>query len=73
MPFTKKNLLHFQEMTPTPLEITESIEMLRAIEHGLKVRMVKIDMISKSVDNDSDRKVAEELMREDVIYKKYGY
>lgn len=73
MPFTKKNLLRFQEMTPTPLEIAESIEMLRAIEHGLKVRMVKSDMVSKSVDNESDRKVVEELMKKDSIYKEYGY
>lgn len=73
MPFTKKNLLRFQAMSPTPLEIAESIEMLRAIEHGLKVRMVKTDFISKSVDSENDRREAEVLMRKDEIYKKYGY
>ncbi|MDP2942352.1 MAG: 3-deoxy-manno-octulosonate cytidylyltransferase, partial [Candidatus Omnitrophota bacterium] len=73
MPFTKKNLLAFQKMAPTPLEIAESIEMLRAIEHGFKVRMVKTGFISKSVDNEGDRKGVEKLMKEDVIYKKHAF
>ena len=73
MPFTKKNLLDFQNMSPTPLEIAESIEMLRAIEHGLKVRMVKTDFINKSVDNDNDRRAVEQLMEKDEIYKNHGF
>ena len=73
MPFTKKNLLDFQKMPPTPLEMAESIEMLRAIEHGLKVRIVKTGFISKSVDNENDRKAVEKIMQEDEIYEKYGY
>jgi 3-deoxy-manno-octulosonate cytidylyltransferase (CMP-KDO synthetase) len=73
MPFTKRNLLHFQEMSPTPLEIAESIEMLRAIEHGLKVRMVKTDLVSKSVDNENDRMEVERLMKMDIIFKKHGF
>lgn len=73
MPFTKRNLFDFQDMAETPLEIAESIEMLRAIEHGLKVRMVKTDFISKSVDNEQDRKTAEKLMKEDAVYKEHGF
>ena len=73
MPFTKKNLFDFQAMPETPLEIAESIEMLRAIEHGLKVRMVKTDFVSKSVDNDQDRKTVEKLMADDAVYKKHGF
>jgi 3-deoxy-manno-octulosonate cytidylyltransferase (CMP-KDO synthetase) len=73
MPFTKKNLLQFQEMAPTPLEIAESIEMLRAIEHGLIVRMVRTDLVSKSVDNENDRKTVEGLMKKDAVYKEHGY
>ncbi|MBU4376238.1 MAG: 3-deoxy-manno-octulosonate cytidylyltransferase [Candidatus Omnitrophica bacterium] len=73
MPFTKKSLLYYQSLPPTPLEIAESIELLRALEHGQKIHIVKTDFINKSVDTESDRKAVEELMKKDEIYKKYGY
>ncbi len=73
MPFRKKNLMSFQSMLPSSLELAESIEMLRAIEYGLKVRMVKTQMITKSVDNKDDLRVVEELMKKDPIYEKYGF
>ena len=73
MPFTKKNLLDFESMVQTPNEVAESIEMLRAIEHGHKVRMVKTNFISKSVDNDDDRRAVEALMKEDDIYQQQGF
>lgn len=72
-PFRKKDLLAFQDMPETPHEVAESIEMLRAIEHGLKVRMVKTDFLSKSVDNENDRQEVEAIMKQDEIYKKYGF
>ena len=59
------------ELTPTPLELQESIEMIRAIQHGYKVRMVPSSYISKSVDTNSDRLVVEQLMQNDAIYIKY--
>ncbi|MFH0779332.1 MAG: 3-deoxy-manno-octulosonate cytidylyltransferase [Parcubacteria group bacterium] len=71
MPFTKKNLFAFQEMSATPLEVAESIEMLRAIEHGFTVRMVKTDFNSKSVDNENDRQQVEKIMINDEIYKQF--
>lgn len=73
MPFTKKNLLAFQDMSATPLEVAESIEMLRAIEHGFTVRIVKTDFNSKSVDNENDRQQVEKIMAEDEIYKQYQF
>ena len=72
-PFRKKDLLAFQEMSATPHEVAESIEMLRAIEHGLKVRMVETDFVSKSVDNENDRQAVEEIMKQDAIYQQYGF
>ncbi len=72
-PFRKKDLLAFQNMAETPYEMAESIEMLRAIEHGLKVRIVKTDFLTKSVDNENDRQAVEELMKNDDVYKKYGF
>lgn len=72
MPFRKKFLLDFQNMTPTPLEIVESIELLRAVEHGVKVRTVKSPFRTVSVDTEPDRQEAEAAMRNDKFYPLYA-
>lgn len=61
------------ELFPTDLELGESIEMLRAIQHGYKVRMVPFDYPIKSVDTESDRVEAEAMMQRDEIYLKHGF
>ena len=53
---------------PTTLELQESIEMNRAIQHGFKVRMVETKFKTKSVDNENDRMEAEKLMKNDDIF-----
>lgn len=73
MPFRwgfMKKLNH--ELAATPLELQESIEMNRAIQHGHKVRMVPSSFISKSVDTEEDRLQVERLMANDPIYPLYG-
>ena len=50
-------------MAPTPLEIAESIDMMRVLEHGLKVRMVPTVHGSRAVDTPEDLKLVESLMR----------
>jgi len=72
MPFRKKFLLDFQEMAPTPLEIAESVELLRAIEHRVKIRAVKSMYHTISVDTELDRQEAEEIMKTDEIYPLYA-
>lgn len=72
MAFRKKILLDFQEMAPTPLELAESIELLRAVEHGIKVRTVKSRFSSMSVDTESDRQEAEVKMKNDELFPKYA-
>lgn len=72
MPFRKKFLLDFQEMVPTPLELAESIELLRAVEHGIKVRTVKSPFSSMSVDTERDRQEAEVKMKDDEFFPKYA-
>jgi 3-deoxy-manno-octulosonate cytidylyltransferase (CMP-KDO synthetase) len=72
MPFRWHFMKKFNhELIPTPLELQESIEMIRAIQHGYKVRMVPSPYISKSVDTNSDRLLVEQLMQNDDIYNKY--
>lgn len=72
MPFRKRFLLEFQEMIPTPLEIAESIELLRAVEHGVKVRTALSNYVSISVDTERDRQEAEEIMAKDEFFARYG-
>jgi 3-deoxy-manno-octulosonate cytidylyltransferase (CMP-KDO synthetase) len=57
------------ELKATPLELQESIEMIRALQHGYKVRMVPSPYSSKSVDTESDRQIVEKMMLEDLLYK----
>lgn len=73
MPFRWHFIKTFHSLQPTPLEKAESIEMIRAIQHGYKVRMVPSPYLSKSVDNGSDRKAVAELMRKDEIFKEHGF
>ena len=72
MPFRKKFLLDFQEMEMTPLEIVESIELLRALEHGVRTRAVDSPFPNVSVDTEEGRREAEEAMREDEVYPRYS-
>ena len=58
------------DLDPTPLELQESIEMNRAIQHGYKVRMIPSPFLSKSVDTEDDRKIAEKIMSTDELYIK---
>lgn len=72
MPFRWHFMRHFNdELLPTPLERQESIEMIRALQHGYKVRMVPSPYISKSVDTEEDRLEVERIIEEDKIFKKY--
>jgi 3-deoxy-manno-octulosonate cytidylyltransferase (CMP-KDO synthetase) len=72
MPFRKKVLLEFHEMKAMPLEIAESIELLRAIEHGIKIRTANSSAFSTvSVDTEADRYEAEEKMKNDNLFALY--
>ena len=59
------------EMKPTPLELQESIEMIRALQYGYKVRMVESNFDTKSVDTETDKRIAEEIMKNDKLITKY--
>lgn len=69
--FAMANLKRFQAMAEAPYERCESIELLRAIEHGEWVQMVEARRMTKSVDTEEDRQAVESLMREDPVYARY--
>ncbi len=74
IPFRRDYLLRFNEMPESPLEIYESVDMLRILEHGEgeKVRMVPISERTVSVDTPADLVQAEKLMEHDQLRKQYS-
>ena len=64
IPFTRNFLLEYTDMSPTPLEIYESIDMMRVLEHGLKVKMVPTKYQTHAVDTPSDLHKVEWLMKD---------
>jgi len=70
--FRKDFLLKFSSLPPTPLEKAESVDMLRALEHGFQIRMVLSPFISRGVDTPDDLEDVAERMKTDTLYlKKY--
>ena len=71
MPFRRNTLLKYLDLSPTPLEIIESVDMNRFLEHGICLNMVQSDYKSYAVDTEDDLKFVEEAMKDDDLIKKY--
>lgn len=71
IPFRRDFLLKFNELESTPLEIIESVDMMRVIEHGYKVKMVFSDVKTYSVDTAEDLAGVEKLMENDPLIDQY--
>lgn len=69
--FRRKALLDYTQMTPTPLEIIESVDMNRFLEHGIKIKMVPTDHRIFGVDVPEDLEAVEPLLRKDPLTEKY--
>ncbi len=71
MPFRRDFLLQFLQWQETPLERQESIDMLRLLEHGHKVRMAMIEERTQSVDTPEDLALVHTLMQNDALMSQY--
>jgi 3-deoxy-manno-octulosonate cytidylyltransferase (CMP-KDO synthetase) len=71
IPFRRDYLIRFNEMEESPLEIIESVDMMRILEHGGKVRMVPTSARTWSVDTPEDLAHVEKLMTGDPLMKLY--
>lgn len=71
IPFRRDLLVTFKNLSPTPLEIIESVDMMRLIEHGYKVKMVPTKLDSCGVDTLEDLSRVEQLMLNDSLMRKY--
>ena len=63
IPFRRDYLMKYTSLAPTPLEISESVDMMRILEHGHKIRMVPTKHQSYAVDVPDDLIRVEKLMR----------
>lgn len=67
----RKDFLHLYSKLPaTPLEIAESVDMLRVLEHGYRILGIPTTQVSMGVDIPEDVKIVEDILKEDDLQKK---
>ncbi|MEM7052339.1 MAG: 3-deoxy-manno-octulosonate cytidylyltransferase [Acidobacteriota bacterium] len=60
--YQREALLELAGLAPSPLERSESLEQLRALENGLRIRVLEVAGAAPGVDTASDLKRIEELL-----------
>jgi 3-deoxy-manno-octulosonate cytidylyltransferase (CMP-KDO synthetase) len=60
--YRRRFLLQLAQWTPTPLEMAESLEQLRALEHGFRIKTVETAHDSIGVDTPEDLDRADRLL-----------
>lgn len=69
--FSAAFLKRFSALAPTPLEVVESVDMLRVLEHGLPIQLVRAGCETIGVDTPDDRARAEQVLAHDAVTKEY--
>lgn len=62
IPFRRDYLIEYTLLDPTPLEIAESVDMMRVLEHGMKVYMAPTQHSTYAVDTAEDLQRVEQIM-----------
>lgn len=70
--FRKEYLIKFNSMEQTPLEIAESVDMMRVLENGDRVQMVLTKDRLIGVDTPEDLTDSEAIMKDDELFKLYA-
>jgi 3-deoxy-manno-octulosonate cytidylyltransferase (CMP-KDO synthetase) len=60
--YQRAALLRLAELPPTPLERTESLEQLRALENGIPIRVLQIAAAAPGVDTAEDLERVERML-----------
>ena len=71
IPYERDFLLQYNSMEQTPLEIVESVDMMRILENGMKVKMVYTDEKTYAVDTEEDLINVVNKMKNDNMIHKY--
>ena len=69
--FTRDYLLKFSQMEQTPLEKIESVDMMRVLENGDRIKMLMTDVITIGVDTPNELSMVEKIMENDSLFKSY--
>lgn len=70
--FTRASLELYDSLPSTPLEIIESIDMLRFLEHKVPIKVLTDNKPTQSVDAPEDVRKVEALMLEDELFPAYS-
>ncbi|MFW5999798.1 MAG: 3-deoxy-manno-octulosonate cytidylyltransferase [Halanaerobiaceae bacterium] len=62
--YRREFLLQYTSMEPTPLEMAESLEQLRVLENGYRIRAVETELDSIGVDTPEDLERVQQIMGE---------
>lgn len=65
--YAARTLKAFSRLKPTPLEIAESLEQLRALENGWRIQMVETDFSPVGVDTEEDLARVRALLKEKAV------
>lgn len=69
--FRRPFLLQFMNIHSAQLETVESIDMLRILEYGYKIKLIETHFKTQAVDNKNDRKIVEKIIAKDPLFLKY--
>jgi 3-deoxy-manno-octulosonate cytidylyltransferase (CMP-KDO synthetase) len=61
--YRRSFLVRFSQMEQTPLEKAEQLEQLRALEHGVKIRVIRVAKPTLSIDTPEDLRRARKIMK----------
>lgn len=71
IPFRRAALFQYTNLLPTPLEQLESVDMMRLLEHGYRVKMVNTEFNTQAVDTEADLVRVAKLMENDPLLVRY--
>lgn len=69
--FRRKFLSTYSRLTQTPLEQAESVDIIRILEHGYKIKTVEVSRPTISIDVPSDVARVEAFLKQDPMVKDY--
>ena len=61
--YKREALIKMTELPQTPLEMTESLEQLRALENGMKIKTSVVDFVPVGIDTSEDLEKFKQLVR----------
>ncbi len=71
IPYERDFLLEYNSMEQTPLEIVESVDMMRILENGMQVKMIFTEENTYAVDTQADLDNVIDKIQDDILLKEY--